>query len=251
MNLAILQARMTSTRLPGKVLKPLNKVEPMLLHQIRRILKSKLIDELIVATSIGKEDDEIVNLCKQNNILYYRGSLDDVLDRFYAVSLQYTPKNIIRLTGDCPLIDPKIIDKVISLHICNENDYTSNVIIPTYPDGMDVEVLTYETLIKIKKSASRPSHKEHVTLYLNENREKFKTENVTYNKDLSEIRLTVDEYEDLELIQKVYNKLQNKGDYTLEDIIILFKNEPELLNINKQFNRNEGLVKSLENEGRC
>lgn len=246
-NLAILQARMTSTRLPGKVLKSINN-QPMLLFQIQRIMKSTKIDKLIVATTIEKEDDIIVELCEKNNISFFRGSLENVLDRFYQAALKYNPENIIRLTGDCPLIDPEIIDKVITQHILNGNDYTSNCITPTYPDGMDVEVLTFETLKKLIINADRQSHREHVTLYINENKDKFKMENVFNTEDLSDIRLTVDEAEDLQLIRIIYSEMKYRDDFNLDDVIRLLRKRGNLLEINKFYKRNEGLETSLKNE---
>lgn len=249
MIIAILQARMSSTRLPGKVLKEVDG-DPMLLKQINRILNSKYIDKLIVATTTEPEDKEIMDLCIKNNINFYCGSRDNVLERFYNVAFIEKPLHIVRLTGDCPLIDPQIIDKVIENHINSENDYTSNTIIPTYPDGMDVEVMTYDVLKKIYDNADRPSLKEHVTLYINENKELFKIENVENICDQSHIRLTVDEEEDLKLVQLICSQLGNKEHFSLEDIIEVLRTNPNLLAINNFYERNEGLKKSLAKENK-
>ncbi|MEK4228434.1 glycosyltransferase family protein [Solibacillus sp. FSL H8-0538] len=248
MNLAILQARMSSSRLPGKVMKLLLG-KPMLLRQIERIKRSNGIDALIVATTTEVEDDEIAFMCKENNILCYRGSLENVLDRFYKISIKYQPDNIIRLTGDCPLIDPDIIDKVIECHLNNGNDYTSNIIPPTFPDGLDTEVFTVNALEKIYNEANRPSLKEHVTLYVNENPYLFKRENVVNTVDLSLHRWTVDEQEDYELVCRIYENLfPENPNFNMHDILHFLEDYKELQKVNAIFTRNEGLTKSLQRE---
>lgn len=248
MNLAILQARMSSSRLPGKVLKPLAG-KPMLLQQIERINRSKLIDKLIVATSTDYSDDAIVEMCKKNNILYYRGSLENVLERFYQISKKYKPKNIVRLTGDCPLIDSDVIDQVIDCHLKHKNDYTSNTIFPTFPDGLDTEVFTMKTLKIIYQMANRPSLKEHVTLYIHENATEFKIENVANVENLSNHRWTVDEPDDYKLVYRIYEALYSEGSYfSLNDILKFLCENTELRKINSDIKRNEGLRKSLSKE---
>lgn len=248
MNLAILQARMSSSRLPGKVLKPLAG-KPMLLRQIERIKKSAFIDILVVATTTEVSDDAVATMCKENDILCFRGSLENVLDRFYQVAKQYQPDHIIRLTGDCPLIDSDIIDKVIKQHINHGNDYTSNAIIPTFPDGLDTEVFTMKTLEKINNEANRPSLKEHVTLYVNENQTLFKIENVANEEDLSNLRWTVDEPEDYELVYQIYEDLYPRDPtFTFHDVLKFLNENKELQKLNAAFTRNEGLKKSLDQE---
>ncbi|WP_249872149.1 glycosyltransferase family protein [Oceanobacillus saliphilus] len=248
MNLAILQARMSSSRFPGKVLKPLAG-KPMLLQQIDRIKKSEFIDKLIVATTVDTSDDAIALMCEENNILYYRGSMENVLERFYQISRIYEPKNIIRLTGDCPLIDSDIIDQVIERHLNQKNDYTSNTISPTFPDGLDTEVFTMKALEEIFKKANRPSLKEHVTLYIHENPASFKIENIANAENLSNHRWTVDEPEDYELVYLIYEGLySNKPDFTFHDILKFLNENTELQKLNAVYKRNEGLRKSLNQE---
>jgi len=145
MILAILQARTSSSRLPGKVLKPILG-KPMLLLQIERVRRARKIDKLVVATSNDPSDDGIEALCKQHGIDCFRGSLNDVLDRFYRAALTYNPEHIVRLTGDCPLIDPELVDSIIDMHLEGNYDYTSNAIQMTFPDGLDVEILTIKVL---------------------------------------------------------------------------------------------------------
>ena len=239
---------MSSSRLPGKVLMPLVGM-PMLFRQIERIRQSKLIDKLIVATTIDESDDIVASLCKENGVLFYRGSVENVLERYYTIAKLYEPDNIIRLTGDCPLMDPDIIDRVVQCHLTNKNDFTSNVITPTYPDGLDIEVFTMETLEKMYHDAKRPSLKEHVTLYVHENPTKFKMQNVEHIENLSQLRWTVDEIEDYEFVYRVYQGLyQLNPFFTFYDILNFLNENPEIQKINGAFLRNEGLKKSLEKE---
>ena len=161
---AFIQVRMSSSRFPKKVLQELSGVS-MIEFMYDRVQKSELIDQAIFVTSTDLSDDEIVELCKKKNIPYFRGDLQDVLDRFYQASLKYPSRNIVRLTGDCPLIDPKLIDEVLSLHENDNNDYTSNINPPTYPDGFDTEVMTSESLKKMWEVAKTPNDREHVTYY--------------------------------------------------------------------------------------
>ena len=244
--IAILQARMSSTRLPNKVLKLIvNK--PMLQLQIERIQQAKLIDKIVVATSTMDEDNTIEQLCYQLNISCYRGSLDNVLDRFYQAASKFNATHIVRLTGDCPLIDPQIIDNVVALHLKQKSDYTSNCRIPCLPDGLDVEIINKNSLKTSWIYASRPSEKEHVTQYIRNNEDLFKLVDYQHSPDLSAHRWTVDEPDDFEFVNKVYQNLYNKKvNFTTSDILSLLEKQPELTTINCQINRNEGLIKSLK-----
>ncbi len=240
----ILQARFSSSRLPGKVLKKIvNK--PMLALQIERIKEAKLIDKIIVATSVNKDDDAIEELCRKLSISCYRGSLDDVLDRYWQTSKQFPSRHIVRLTGDCPLIEPCIIDQVITLHLAQKADYTSNCFTPCLPDGLDVEILTKAALGKSWQQAEKPSEREHVTQYILNNEELFNFANYQHTPDLSMHRWTVDEPEDFELIDKIYQHFYpNTSHFTMEDILDLLTKQPTLNDINKKFNRNQGLATS-------
>lgn len=248
MILAILQARVSSTRLPGKVLKKILGV-PMIFRQIERIQKSKLIDRLVVATSLDLSDNQIEELCKINQIECYRGSLTDVLDRFYQVGNMYKPEHVVRLTGDCPLIDPIVIDKVIQTHTEGKHDYTSNTIEPTYPDGLDVEIFSWPSLQRVWQDAKLPSQREHVTLYINQHPELFTICNVKNDVDLSHLRWTVDELADLILVQDIYEHLYPENpNFTTREILDYYKNNKTLLMQNNQYKRNEGLLKSLQQD---
>ena len=247
MILAILQARFSSSRLPGKVLKPILG-KPMLLHQIERVQHSKMIDKLVVATSVDSSDDELVDCCLKNDIKVFRGSLNNVLDRFYQCAKYYNPDHIVRLTGDCPIADWQVIDKAIDKHLNTKSDYTSNVLPPTYPDGIDVEVVKISALKEAWKNAILPSELEHVMPYIRNNA-KFKQFNLENKVNLSEHRWTVDNSEDFEFIEMVYKELylDNKR-FTMHDVLKLLKSKPQMKKKNYHIARNEGAQKSYEED---
>jgi spore coat polysaccharide biosynthesis protein SpsF len=247
--LAILQARVSSTRLPGKALK-LILDQPMIIRQIERIQRAKLIDKLIIATSKDPSDDPLVAACKKLNLSYFRGNLDDVLDRFYQVAKLLSAEHIIRITGDCPLIDPHVIDEVIQFYLNGRFDYVSNALEPTYPDGLDVEVFSFKAIEQAWKGAVLPSQREHVTLFINQQPDKFRISNFGRSgKNLADLRWTVDEPEDLEFVRRVYEALYPSNPaFTTEDILALLSKEPSLIEINTGFTRNEGLIKSLQQD---
>jgi len=248
MILAILQARVSSTRLPGKVLKPILG-KPMLELQIRRILQSKLINRLVIATSTDTTDDSIEQLCKQVGVSCFRGSLNDVLDRFYQAALLWSPEHIVRLTGDCPLIDPEIIDEVITFYLNGNYDYVSNTIEPTFPDGLDVEVFRFLVLKEAWQEAKLPSQREHVTLFIYQQSEKYRLGNYKNPIELSNHRWTVDEPEDFEFVSQIYKELYPiNPNFRMADILNFLEKRPELMGLNKKFHRNEGLEKSLREE---
>lgn len=245
MILGILQARISSTRLPGKVLKPILG-KPMLFRQIERIHRSKNIDKILVATSIEKSDDIIEDFCHSNNIEYFRGNLNDVLDRYYQAAKLYHTKHVVRLTGDCPLIDPEIIDNVITYHIKQNNDYTSNTLKPTFPDGLDVEIMRFNALEQAWTQSKLPSHREHVTRFLYTQPELFKLGNVQNVTDLSHLRWTVDDQTDFDLINEIYQSLYEKNPtFNFEDILTFLETHPKLKTLNTNNLRNAGLQKSL------
>lgn len=244
----VVQARMTSSRLPGKVLKVLAN-SPMLEHQINRIKRAKLIGALIVACSTDDSDDGIEALCKENGVILYRGSLDDVLDRVYRASATHGPDHVVRLTGDCPLIDWTVIDRVIEVHLAQNNDYTSNTLAATYPDGLDVEVIKFSCLKKAHLNARLKSEREHVTPFLKNRTNRFKLGNVTNSTDLSHLRWTVDESLDFKFVQMIYKHLYpTKPDFCLNDVVKLLNEHPELKAINSHFIRDSGYAKSLSDD---
>lgn len=244
-NLCIIQARMGSTRLPGKVLLKVKGVT-LLEYEIKRAGLAKKIDRIVVATTVNKADDKIAALCEKIKIDCFRGSENDVLDRFYKCSLEYPEyENIIRLTGDCPLIDPKIIDKVIELYEQNKDDYASNVGQVTFPDGLDVEIFKKNILAEAAKQAKLMSEREHVTLYFRNNKN-FKKGNFKSQTDYSRFRLTVDQPEDFAVVKFLITNSRLSDGYL--KYLELLKKNPKIMNKNLNLIRNEGLVKSLKND---
>jgi spore coat polysaccharide biosynthesis protein SpsF (cytidylyltransferase family) len=245
---AILQARVSSSRLPAKVLLPiLNK--PMLLRQVERIQKCHALDEIIIATSNSDSDNPIEDLCLNEDIACFRGSLNDVLRRFIQAAEKYNANIVVRLTGDCPLIDPNLIDKIVTKFLDSKLDYLSNCDPATFPDGLDVEVFTYGALKEASINATLPSQREHVTPYIRNNKDLFSVGNYNSVKDYSNFRWTVDEPEDFELINKIYEYLYPiNSSFTTDDILSLFDSHPELYYINNMYKRGEGFLKSLEED---
>lgn len=247
MILGLLQARMSSSRLPEKVLKPVID-SPMLYRQLERLKRANKLDQLIVVTSDTPSDDRLAEECLKwdMNVTVFRGSLNNVLDRFYQCAKEYNVDHIVRLTGDCPLTDPHIIDDLIELHVTENNDYSSNCHQRSYPVGLDAEIVRFETLETIWKLANTPDQKEHVTLYINQHPDQFKRGLLTYPSDLSTLRWTVDNPDDLIFVQKVYEALYPKNpNFTMNDILALLDNQPELLTINSHIKPNADLVKSF------
>jgi spore coat polysaccharide biosynthesis protein SpsF len=242
---AILQARVSSTRLPNKVLKTLLG-KPMLQRQIERIKRSTYLNDIVVATSIEPEDDAIFELCNNLKVKCFRGSLDNVLDRYYQAAKTYNADHIVRLTGDCPLIDSQVIDQVIAMHLMHHTDYCCNCNPPTFPDGLDIEIFNRQALNLSWEKAQKPSEKEHVTQFIRNNDNLFKKENYQQSPNLSHLRWTVDENSDFDFVTQIYQYLYpQKADFSTQDILQLLKEKPELIKINSMFNRDEGLLKSL------
>lgn len=242
----IIQARVNSSRLPKKVLK-LILGKTSLEREIERVKKSALCQKVILAIPDDKKNDILEKIAKQAKIFVFRGSEDDVLDRFYQAAKTFQLKDVVRLTGDCPLFDWQVCDEVISFYLDNKFDYVSNVCPPTFPDGLDVEVFSFKALEEMWQDAKLKSEREHVTPYIASHPEIFKIGNLVRNgNDLSGLRLTLDEPKDLILIRKIYGSLYKKKRYFgLEDILKFLSQNSELLKINKKIQRNEGLIKSL------
>ena len=204
--LAIIQARASSSRLPRKVLAPILG-SPMLARMLERVQRSRLIDEVVVATSDDTSDNELEVLCNQIGVACYRGSLDNVLQRFYGAVGEYGADHVVRLTGDCPLIDPDVIDNTIRFYLDEGFDYASNTSPPMFPDGLDVEVFSVKALVKAVGTAEKSSELEHVTPFLRNHKELFKLGGYRADMDRSNLRWTVDEPEDLEFVRAVYDAL--------------------------------------------
>ncbi|MGE7766859.1 cytidylyltransferase domain-containing protein [Peribacillus sp. NPDC096540] len=239
---AIIQARMGSTRLPGKVMKEVLG-KPLLEYQIERVRRSKLINKIVVATTTKETERPIVDLCERLSVAYFRGAEDDVLMRFFEASSKYEAEVVVRLTSDCPLIDPNVIDKVIYEYLSKISlyDYVSNTIERTYPRGLDIEVFSMKALEQSYREARGTVYREHVTPYIYHHPDKFKLAFVKHHIDLSSFRLTVDTEDDLVLIRLLINSLyeRNKKYFTLEDIIYLLQDKPEWVLINSHIEQKE------------
>jgi len=238
---AIIQARMGSTRLPGKVMKEIFG-KPVILWDLNRISPSKLIDEIVVAIPYGKENDVIVDTIKEYNdkIVTTRGSEDDVLDRYYQAAVQTNADVVVRITSDCPLIDPGVMDQVIKQFLDNDCDYCSNLLIRTYPRGLDTEVFSFKSLEEAWNEAKKDYEREHVTPYIIENPDKFKLLNVANDIDLNHLRWTLDTKDDFEFINAVYKRIYPKKQlFLMDDILELLSREPELMNINSHIEQKQ------------
>jgi spore coat polysaccharide biosynthesis protein SpsF len=246
--IAIIQARINSTRLPGKVFLPLAG-KSAIEHVIMRVKKSEKVSEVVVATSVNKCDSKIVEFCGGMGIRVFRGSEEDVLDRFYRASGPLKTGHVVRVTADCPAIDPKVIDNIIVKHLEKGVDYTSNTIEPTYPDGEDVEVFKVDALEEAWKNAKLSSEREHVTPYITKNPQIFKLLNVTYKTDLSKKRWTLDEERDYMFLGKIFDNLYPLDPFFgIEDVLRFLEENPGVEEINSGIKRNEWYQKSLKND---
>lgn len=248
--LAITQARIGSTRLPEKILKTING-ETLLEIHLKRILQSKLISKLKVATTTEPDADKIVAIAKRLNVDVYKGSVNNVLERFYLTARPENPDWVVRLTSDCPLIDPVEIDKVIQHAINNDLDYVSNTLEPTYPDGLDTEIFKFSALEKAYNEAEATSELEHVTPYIWKNStfnggSLYRSDCVMNEKDYSAIRLTVDTLEDFLVLEKLITMLGTGRPWM--DYVKALEENPEIQELNKQFARNEGYEKSVKKD---
>lgn len=246
---AIIQARMNSKRLPKKVFLSLCG-KPVLEHIIERLKFSKLINQLVIATSNRLQDKPIVAFCKKKKIDYFTGSLINVLDRFYNASKVNKIDIVVRITADCPLIDPFIVDEVIKGFLDGDFDYYS--LKGNFPDGLDCQVFKFSALEKTWLEASLPSDKEHVGTYIEKtNPKKFKIGGLTKFSSHKNFRWTLDQKQDYKLIKKIYAELYKEGRlFVTQDVFNLLKNKPELILINNQIIRNEGYIKSLKMDTR-
>ncbi|MXO76675.1 acylneuraminate cytidylyltransferase [Paenibacillus sp. OT2-17] len=228
---AIIQARMGSTRLPGKV--DLNLLGVTVLERVvERIKKVKQINKIVVATTDLTADETIVNLAHKAEVEVYRGSESDVLKRYYEAAVTYNADVIIRITSDCPVIDPVIIDELIKNYIMGSYDYVSNTIERSYPRGLDAEVFSFASLEKAHLEAKSTEQREHVTPYIYQNPDQFSLLSVTYPKDYSNYRWTLDTIEDWELIQQIYTYIKDRNSFDWQDVLELMETRPEIALIN-------------------
>ena len=250
MNVALIQARMGSSRFPGKVLEDLSG-RPMLWHVVDRVRGARRVERVVVATTDRAVDDPIARFCAQENIACFRGDEQDVLDRFYQAARADHADVVVRITADCPLIDPEVIDKVVERFQRGDCDYVSNAIRYTYPDGLDTEVFSFAALERAWREAGKPSEREHVTPYLRTG--KFRVANVESEIPVSpaQYRWTVDHPADLEFVRKVYAAFSRNGEFGFREIFDLLKERPDLATIRAETITNEGYYKSLYDQAKA
>jgi spore coat polysaccharide biosynthesis protein SpsF len=242
---------MNSTRLPGKVLLNING-RPMFSYMIERVRSARNIEQAIIATSVEPQDEAIVDFCKEENISCYRGSLEDVLDRYYQAATEFKCAVIIRLTADCPLIDPAIIDRMVDAYRSGRYDYLANSAPPegrTYPDGMDVEVFSYQALKRAWENARKPSDREHVTFYFWKNAGMFSTFRHDLGVNWGQYRLTVDYPQDFDLVCSLITHLYKINPlFKMEDMIAFLDEYPDIKALNSNIIPNQGWQQALEKD---
>ena len=244
----IIQARIGSTRLPGKAMLSVENNKTILHFVIKQLQNCKLVDKIIIATTTLEDDKQIVNLSKDLGINCFRGSSDNVLDRHYQCAKEYSVSTIVRIPSDKPLIDPEIVDNVINFFRNNSYDYVTNFLSnPTFPSGTEVEVFSINALKEAWKKAKLPSEKEHVTTYFANHEYEFKMTHIENSENLSHLRWAVDRIEDLTLVRKIVLKIK-KRPILMKDVVELFAKEPELVEINKNVKGQEGNLKSLKED---
>lgn len=242
----IIQARMGSSRLPGKVMQKVDKDDTVLDFVIKQLQGSKKIEKILVATTNLTEDDVICKHLSLRNIMCYRGSPEDVLDRYYQCARMYSVDTIVRITADNPLVDPNVVDMVINEYRRRKCDLATNTIHRTFPYGTEVEVFSFKVLEKAWRYAKMPSEREHVTPFIREPRNGFSLINVTNTEDYSHLRYTVDRNEDLQVVREIVKNITSRPILTL-DIIELYKNRPEIFEINKNV-KHDGYLSSLKKD---
>ncbi|MGB3700704.1 MAG: glycosyltransferase family protein [Anaerolineales bacterium] len=264
--IAIVQARMSASRLPGKVLQDING-EPMLVRVVERTHRSQWVDQVVVATSSDHSDDPIEDLCTKREYSCYRGNLNDVLDRYYQAAKHHSAGVVVRITADCPIIDPIVIDQTLMAFygrgpslitqsgqtLVNRNllrdgivpawDFTANRLPPpwkrTFPIGLDTEVCTFSALENAWRDAIQPHQREHVLPYLYENDQDFRIQILDHEPDYGDIRWTVDTPQDLELLRMIYERFGGRDDFSWYEVLDLFKREPKLADINAEIKHND------------
>jgi len=243
----IVQARMGSSRLPGKTLLKIDDKNTVLDFVINQLSSSNLLDEIIIATTNLESDNVIENFVKNMDVNIFRGKSNDILDRYFQCAKHFSIDIIVRITGDNPLIDPTIIDDLIQKFTLNSYDYLSNAHVRTFPYGTEVEIFSFKSLEQAWKNAILPSEREHVTPYFYNNPDQFKIFNVENSTNISNLRWTIDRKNDLTLVKSIIYKIK-KRPILMTDILRLFSIEPKLFEINKNQLQNEGYQKSLNED---
>src|SRR6266403_5274906 len=246
---AVIQARMGSNRFPGKTLADLGG-RPMLARVVARVSSARSVDCVVVATSTASLDDPIAEFCQKEQIACFRGSENDLLDRFHGAAKEYGADAVVRITADCPLIDPDIIDRVIERFQRGDCDYASNALRYTYPDGLDTEVFSMAALEQAWGEAKKPSEREHVTPYLRSG--KFRAVNVENEAPLDKSqRWTVDHPGDLEFVRGVYSAFGGRSNFRYQEVVQLLKERPDLAATQTDTITNEGYYRSLYQQAKA
>jgi len=238
---ATIEARMTSTRLPRKIIRPILG-RPILELLIERLSRSELIDTIVVATTSNPTDDVVEELTRKLDVSCYRGSEEDVLDRVMRAAQAFKADLIVEITGDCPLVDPGVVDQLIGIYLSGGYDYVSNTLRETYPNGLDAQVFSLKTLEEVAVLTQDPVDHEHVSIYIYEHPERFSLFNLESNlpEKYHGARLTVDTIEDFEVIRRIYEELYPVNPaFSLDDVITLLDRKPELLEINREIRQKE------------
>jgi len=234
---AIIQGRMSSSRLPGKILLDIAG-QPMLWRVVERVRMARTVDETIVATTTDPSDEPVAKFCQERAILLYRGSLYDVLDRFYQAASLYRADVIVRVTADCPLIDPAVIDRTVTELLETGADFSANRLPPpwkrTYPIGLDTEVCTFAALERAWREARLPHEREHVMPYLYSVPGRFAVRVVDAEQDFGHLRWTVDTPEDLEVVRRLFELLGGRRNFTWQEVLAVWQAHPELAEINAE-----------------
>ena len=243
----LIQTRLGSTRLPNKVLKIIEG-KTAIWHVINRVKKIDSVDQIALITTNKPEDRILLKIAEENGIIGFSGSEFDVLDRHFQCAKEIEADPIIRITSDCTLIDPFLSEKILRYYLSHDYDFVSNTITPTFPDGLDTEIFSYESLEKAAYETKLPSEREHVTTYFIKNPDKFKISNYENDVNLSNLRWTLDREQDLIFIQEIYSRMKPKTIFSMNEILQILSSNPELLKINNGINRNEGHQESLEKD---
>jgi len=230
---AVIQARMGSSRLPGKVLMDLGG-ETTLARVVRRLQRSRQVTKIVVATTTARGDQAIIRECEHLQVVCFRGEEQDVLDRYYQAASANAADAVVRVTSDCPLIDPELVDETVEVFRDEHADYASNVFPRTYPRGLDTEVFSFDALDRAWREAREAHQREHVTPYLYEHPQIFKLASLSGAADYSRYRWTLDTREDLELLRAIYSRFDGRDDFSWKEVLRLMESEPELAELNSQ-----------------
>ena len=236
----ILQARCGSKRLPNKVIKKINDkaIIELIIERLKKIPNSKLI----VATTKNVNDDKICKICKKNKVLFYRGKNNDVLSRFYEIALKYNLQTVIRCNADCPFLDIEILKKMLKIFKKKKYDYFSNILKPSFPSGLHIEIFNFYALNKAHSEAAKKSDREHVTPFIYKNKRKFFIGSFKYKKDLSFHRWTIDYLEDFRFVKRVFKEFNYRNNFKMADLLALLKKKPEIMKFNYYIKKRQNLL---------